>query len=340
MKTYLLRILAFVLVVMAAHYVVIATVRAPLPAEYWLREFIIVKRYEADAMPSPKLVFTGGSCTLFGIDAAEVQRELRIPAINLGLHAAMRLEDHLDLARAVAKPGDIVILSLEPAYYDTYSTTWTTWNLRNALAWNLPSLDRQPTWRRWQIYTQSSDPSISWDLFTSKFLAPFFRSEIDRRESALAPEQTIIDRYLAQRDTGKIFAYDLGNIDANGDILHTHSEGPPFEGDTWPPTRPVTISAYAENLLVPFLAEMKSRHVTVWFDYTPYLVYRQPDDSWKASETRFDAEIERLGSQLLERRDAFFYLNIYFFNSNLHLNDEGRRLRTQALIAALRDKIR
>ncbi len=338
MKTYLLRILAIVVVIMTAHYVVIAFVRAPLPAEYWLREFEIVKKYQADAMTSPKIIFAGGSCTLFGIDAAEVQRELNMPAINLGMHAAMRLEDHLALADAVAKPGDIVVLSLEPAYYDTYTTTWTTWNLRNALAWDRPSLDSQPFWRRCQIYMQSSDTSISWDLLMTKLTGPFFPADLAPRLAALAPEQTVIDRYLARRGSFHDFGYDVGNLDANGDILNARSNVP-FIGTSWAPTRPVTISSYAENLLVPFLAEMKKRNVTVYFDYTPYLVYKPPSDSWKESETRFRENLRRIGGELIEQRDAFFYPNTLFFNSNLHLDEQGRALRTQALIAALRAKL-
>jgi hypothetical protein len=339
MKSYLLKILAVALVIMATHALVMITVRAPLPAEYWIREFIIVKKYQADMLPSPKLIFSGGSCTLFGIDAAEVQKQLNLPAINLGLHASMRLEDHLALARAVAKPGDTLILSLEPAYYDTYTTTWTTWNLRNALAWNPHAIDRLSHLRRLQLYAQSSDLSISWDLLMTKLTGPFYPEDIDRRLATLAPVQDIVDRYRANRESSTTFQYDVSNLDPNGDLLHTQSDGPLFQGDTWAPTRPVTISPYAEGLLVPFLAEMKNRGVHVIFDYTPYLVYQTPGDDWKQDETKFQAEIHRIGGELLEQRDAFFYPNTLFFNSNLHLNEQGRQLRTQTLIDALRKKL-
>jgi hypothetical protein len=339
-RTYLLKVLVTVLAIMAAHYLVLIAVRSPLPAEYWIREFIIVKRYQAAAMPSPKLIFSGGSCTLFGIDAAAVQKSLQMPAINLGLHAAMRLEDHLAEARSAAKSGDIIILSLEPAYYDTYTTKWNTWDLRNALAWDRASLDSLPLMRRWKIYFESSDPSMSWDLLTAGVSQRFFPASVGRRMEALAPEQTIIERYLSQPEKMRTFAYDIDNLDANGDLLNIRNEGPPFTGNTWAPTRPVTISSYAENLLAPFLEEMKNRHVRVIFDYTPYLVYKTPGDEWKESETRFRQEIHRLGSELLEERDAFFYPNTFFFNSNLHLNEQGRQARTQVLIEALRKKLK
>ena len=327
------------LIIMSAHYLILLTVRAPLPAEYWLREFIIVKRYQADAMPSPKIIFIGGSCTLFGIDAAEVQKSLGIPAINFGLHAGLRLEDHLSNARYVAKPGDIIILSLEPAYYDYYTTTWTTWNLRNALAWNRSSLDGLPWMRRMHICLTSSDLSISWDLLHADADQHWFPSEMGRRMEALAPEQTIIARYRSERETSQGFAYDVSNLDLNGDLLHARSGGLPFRGDTWPVTRPASISPYAEGLLVPFLTEMKRRQVRVLFDYTPYLVYETPNDDWKKAEFQFQGEVHWLGGELLEERSAFFYPNTFFFNSNLHLNEHGREVRTQTLIEALRKKL-
>jgi hypothetical protein len=339
MKKYLLRVAIVALVIMAAHFLVIATVRSPLPAEYWIREFMIVKQYDAASMPSPKIIFSGGSCSLYGIDAAEVQKQLNMPAVNFGLHASLRLEDHLAFARAAAKPGDIIVLSLEPVYYDTYSTTWTTWNLRNALAQDLDAFNRQPFWRRMQIYAQSSDISISTDLVMSEYNKRFRPSELGHRLDALAPAPDIIATYLATRETSKEFEYQMTNLDSNGDILNAHSGGALFQGDTWPPTRPNTISPYAENLLAPFVAEMKSRNVRVFFDYTPYLIYQKQNDDWKQDEVIFRAGIHRLGSEVLEQRDAFFYPNTMFFYSNLHLNEQGRQIRTQALIEALRKKL-
>lgn len=339
MKTYVLKVAATVAIIMLCHYAILLTIWSPIAAEYWVREFIVVKRYEAASMPSPKLIFVGGSCTLFGIDAAQVQKSLGIPAINFGLHAGLRLEAHLAEARFVAKPGDIVIISLEPAYYDYYTFRWNSWDVRNAIAWDHENLESLPLPRRLQIYLESSDILISLDLLWSDAAEHFFPAAIHRRLQAMAPEQTIIARYLAERETSRAFAFAINNIDANGDVLNTQGTGLDFRGNTWAPTRPSTISPYAESVLTPFLAEMKSRRVRVIFDYTPYLVYEKPGEEWKASEARFQEEIHRIGGELLERRDAFFYPSTLFFNSNLHLNAEGRELRTQTLIEALKKRL-
>jgi hypothetical protein len=338
-KRYLLKVGVVAVCLIVAQYFVLLTIRAPLPAEYWIREFVIAKRYDAAQMQSPKIIFVGGSCTLFGIDAAQVQKSMGMPAVNFGLHAGMRLEDHLAEALAAAKPTDIVVLSLEPAYYDYYSATWTTWQLRSALAWRPEDLNALTPWERWRVLVTSSDFSISTDLLESDWMKHFSRGSLSRRYQALGPEETILERYRAERGTSRTFAYDLSNLDANGDLLNATADNS-FHGDTWPVTQPSHISAYAKSRLVPFLEEMKRRGVRVLFDYTPYLIYESPNDDWKQAEAQFRGEIAALGGKLIERRDAFFYPNALFFNSNLHLCAKGREMRTQTLIGALRAEIK
>jgi hypothetical protein len=339
MKTYPLKVLLTALVVVFCHYLIISTVRAPLPAEYWIRDFAIVKRYLGATMPSPKIIFIGGSSTLFGIDAAEVQKSLKIPALNFGLHAGLRLEYLLMNARDAAKPGDIVVLSLEPVYYDFYSKTWTTTNLRDALAWDPASLAHLSRAHRLRIYLESSDLSISHDLLDARMEQAFFPSALQARMAALAPESTIIARYLELRGSSKTLQFDVDNLDANGDLLNTARDGRLFTGEPVDVIRPFSISSYAENALIPFLAEMKNRKVRVLFNYAPYLVYGEPGEAWKPAEIHFANDVHRLGGELLEERNVFFFPQTLFLNTNLHLNAKGKEIYTQILIEALRKKL-
>ena len=337
MKAFLFRAGAVAAGILALHYLILFTVRSPIPAEYWLREFAVVKLHQAQAMTSPKIIFSGGSTTLFGIDAADVQRELGRPAINLGLHAGMRLEDHLALARAAAQPGDILILCLEPAYYDYYTTYWTTWAFRNAIAWNPASLDALTPAQRALVYFTASDPSISYDLAVAAIDKKFFPKNIAARRAALQPEPQVVAAYLAECGTAHDFNYSLANLDANGDLLNARSGEDLFNGDAWPLTRPAHVSAYAHDLLVPFLADMKAKGVRVYFDYTPYLLRTPPrDNDWQAADRTFRQELGDIGGILLEKREDLFFPIEDFYHSNLHLNEVGRSKRTPKLIDALR----
>ena len=337
MKAFLFRGAAVAFAILAVHYLILFTVHAPIPAEYWLREFIIAKKHQADAITSPKIIFSGGSTTLFGVDAAQVQKELGRPAINLGLHAGMRLDEHLALARETARPGDIVVLSLEPAYYDYYSTTWTTWAFRNALAWDPAELAQLSPGRRVLTYFTASDPDISWDLASAAFDQAFYPKNLAPRLQALQPESEIIARYQAVCGTATEFKFALSNLDANGDLLNAKSGETLFTGDVWPASRPAHVSTYARDQLVPFLADMKKQGVRVYFNYTPYLLFPTTRvGDWQSADATFRQEIAALGGTLLEKRDAFFMPVEDFYHSNLHLNEVGRSKRTAKLIEALR----
>ena len=323
--------------ILVLHYLILFTVKTPLAAEYWLHDYLVAKLGLAKSMNSPKFIFSGGSATLFGIDAAEVQKKLGRPAVNLGLHAGLRLEDHLAYAREAARPGDILVLSLEPAYYETYSTAWTTWQFRNALAWNRPSLARLPLGQRLIVYFTASDPTISYDLVAAAYDEKFSPDTVGWRLKALQPEPQVFARYLTDRGTSHEFVYWLSNLDSNGDVLNTKSGEALFNGDAYPVSPPAHISAYARSQLVPFLAEMKKEGVRVYFDYTPYLIYpSSTPGNWQAADRSFRDELGDIGGTLLENRDALFFPVEDFYHSDLHLNEVGRRLRTANLIEALR----
>jgi hypothetical protein len=285
-------------------------------------------------MPSPKLIFAGGSTVLFGIDAAEVQRQLRRPAMNLGLHAALPLEEILGITREAARPGDIVVLALEGGFYESTSQ-WSTWDFRQALAWNRESLDRLPAIQRLLLYFTASDPNISYDLVVAASDERFRSRLVAPRLETLRPASEIIARYVASVGSAREFAFTLANLDANGDIMNA-KPGTHFHGDAWPLSGPAHISAHARDQLVPFLNEMQKRGVRILFDYAPYLVNDKPRDSdWKSADASFRQELAALGGVPLEQRDALFFPAEYFYNTNLHLNEDGRRVRTVHLIQAL-----
>src|SRR5436190_22159736 len=103
MQRYLIRFLALAILVILIPYIVALFVRAPIEAEYWVREMIVIKRDAALRIHAPKIVFLGGSYTLFGIDAEKVANDLHVPAVNFGLHGGMRLEWLLNQANDVAR---------------------------------------------------------------------------------------------------------------------------------------------------------------------------------------------------------------------------------------------
>lgn len=98
----------------------------PTGTSSWASELNKKKRLIAEATTSPKLILVGGSGTLFGVSAREIQQQTGWRTVNLGTHAALGTTLILDLAQAVAKPGDTVLLALEYELYNhgTVNQTW------------------------------------------------------------------------------------------------------------------------------------------------------------------------------------------------------------------------
>lgn len=91
----------------------------PSDLSTWISEINQKKRMLAAQAGSPKLLLVGGSGTLFGISAQEIQSQTGYPTINLGSHAALGTSYILHEAERSARPGDTVLLVLEYQLYDS-----------------------------------------------------------------------------------------------------------------------------------------------------------------------------------------------------------------------------
>jgi hypothetical protein len=337
-KNYCLKILAIAAVLIAIHVVIVLTVRSPIPGSYPVRQLIAQKRGMLAALPSPRIIFFGGSNVLMGIDAEAVGRACRIPAFNFGLQAGMRVEDILAEASRSARAGDVVVLALEPEYY-VEEKGWSDWQLRSALAWNRPAFDGQPLGTRLRIIYEASTPLLSSDLVWSAILQRVNPAAVKDRVAIAQESDEEINKALAERAASNKFGYTAKNMDDFGDILNTQGDNVHFWGAGTPLALPGTMSAFSKTILLNFVNEMKARKVRVFFSHTPYIVDGPAPDDWKGSEQLLEADIHTLGSEFLEGRDQLFYPRVYFFDTRLHLNQQGRSVRTKMLFEALRKKL-
>ena len=68
----------------------------------WASELNQKKRALAAQVPSPKLLLVGGSATLFGISAREIEKQTGFRTVNLSTHASLGTPYILHLAQAAA----------------------------------------------------------------------------------------------------------------------------------------------------------------------------------------------------------------------------------------------
>ncbi len=89
----------------------------PSGSTRWAYELNRRKHLLAEQAPAPRLLIAGGSGTLFGISAREIQEQTGYHTINLGTHAALGTACILHVTRQDAKPGDTILLVLEYELY-------------------------------------------------------------------------------------------------------------------------------------------------------------------------------------------------------------------------------
>ena len=71
------------------------------------------KIHRLRSLPSPKLVLVGGSNVAFGMDTPRLERELRLAAVNMGLHAGLGVGLPLRMVEPHLGRGDVVVVSFE-----------------------------------------------------------------------------------------------------------------------------------------------------------------------------------------------------------------------------------
>lgn len=98
----------------------------PSEQSRWAFELYQKKRLLASETKPPKLLLVGGSATLFGLSAREIESESGYRTINIGNHAALGTACLLHQAQEMAKPGDTVLLVLEYELY-TFGKVEQAW---------------------------------------------------------------------------------------------------------------------------------------------------------------------------------------------------------------------
>lgn len=83
----------------------------------WINAIYAKKESAAENIKEPKIVFIGGSATLFGVEAEAISKNLSMPAVNLGTHAGLEIDYLLTRARRSLKHGDIAVLIPEYEHF-------------------------------------------------------------------------------------------------------------------------------------------------------------------------------------------------------------------------------
>ncbi|CAG5069881.1 hypothetical protein DYBT9623_02618 [Dyadobacter sp. CECT 9623] len=254
---------------------------------------------------SPKIIFVGGSNLAFGLDSRTIQRSLKMPVINAGVHASIGLKYQIrDIERFVNK-SDIVIIS--PEYSQFYTDSF---------------------------YGKAELLSVLFDIFPDGrklvSLAHWYR---------LFPQ---IPQYAASKlkfesssvSQGKIGVYHRAAFNENGDAF-IHWDLPAKKVEvTKPETGEEEINNECIALLKDFDKLVKSKSASLFIIPPAY-----QSSSFKNQKNLIQKIHHGLlnnGISLLAPPKDYNFHDSLFFDTNYHLTKTGVDLRTKMVIGDLK----
>ncbi len=318
------------LAVILAPFVTVITMVVALPPQYDdLYHGILDEKVELlRSIEEEKIVVIGGSSVAFGIDSDLLSEYTGMPVVNFGVYAALGTKIMLDLSRPEINEGDIVVLALEldPETLSLYFNSETA----------LQAID--------------GDYSLFWGLDMDNKLSTlggmwsFLGDKWTRHKNGTpATVSGIYSSRYFDKDTGD-FDYPrpelAGVMLPNGcltdekELIELRTEELTREGDGY------DFPAFAKYLN-KYIDDLERRGATVLFSWCPMnsLAVNSEEDE-AARRSSIDEYVEYLKDSI----DCTFIGNIYdhimsplyFFDTNLHLNDAGARMNTMLLADEMR----
>ena len=319
MKFYRKYLLIFVLALLAGiclhSLLFFVNLGVPMEQERYVDEWLAKKDAYASSISGRKIIFISGSNTLFGVDTQQIENTLGIPTINYGVHASLfyytlkRAKEHL-------AAGDIVILPLEYPYY----------------TWHHDVFDPELS-----AYLLGYAPSELANLYLSDKLK--FIAQQNTKDLATFAYQQIIP--AAKNES----AYSSQYLNTNGDMTNNHMENKLSDSALQAKSSkavfketPLTADAKAE--LTDFINYCHTNNITIYATWPNFLWNAKEfngkdlDGIYNIEKFYHEHNVEILGHYT----DCLYDVNL-FYNTNYHLNDEGKRIHTDYLINLLKEKL-
>ena len=283
----------------------------PTQSSEWCWQLNTRKQQLAEAAGTPKLLLVGGSSTLFGLKARDIQARTQIPAVNLGTHAALGADYILHLARKCTRPGDTVLLCLE---YELYSDS---------------SVDEL-----FLDYLLSRDPGYFHSLPFSEQIQMGMAIPWKRLKQGLRSRGKVVRAEYR-------YPYDIACINESGDqIGATIERRPPGKPYLARLSECLVAGAPSDSrglrAVASFVSWAKSHQVRVLATF-PAICPRREYESAPAQQTLRAVEsfYASLGVPLLGDAQEAMLDPELFFDTLYHLTEEGARERTRRLLIHL-----
>jgi hypothetical protein len=304
MKKFIYSVIVFSLLIATIYTIISLIVKPESMATNDYMAAIIDKHNRIDQLNSPKIIFAGGSNLAFGLNSEEIEDELSVPVVNLGLHAGLGLNFILNELKSIIKSGDVVFLSIE--YF----------------------LDSDGT------YKLKKETSNNYKE-AQKYYTFDLRNEIlinidETRNNIKSYKKT---KKIASNSKPEIEIYSRKAFNKHGDVIAHCEKTPPKELND----RGIFTYRYWSGIdeLNDFYSYAKSKNVEVFFIYPNLPITEFKKNQEVISKLSIDLA-NNLKIEILNRPSDFVFPDSLFFDTVYHLNGKGRELRTKKLIELIK----
>ncbi|MCR5590983.1 MAG: hypothetical protein K6F73_05565 [Lachnospiraceae bacterium] len=259
------------------------------------------------ALDSPKIILVGNSNLPFGMDSKLLEEQTGLPVVNLGLHGGLGNAFHEDLAKINIGEGDLVIICHTDFDDDIIPSP--------SLAW----ITIDDHWKYWKILRIKDYP----------------------RMMAAYPNYIRKSLYLwitktGNKDEGDSYARSAFN--EYGDVVNKPSEDQMewekyFSDTELHPVEVPDISRACVKRMNRFAEYVRKRGATPVVAAYPIAYGKYSSFSKEDFEAFAEKLSEELDCDVISDYTDYFYPYEYFYDTNLHLTEEGARIRTQQLIS-------
>lgn len=289
----------------------------------WLNKIYEKKIAYANSIKTNKIVIVGGSNVLYSVKTEEIEKKIGIPVVNAGTNAGLGLRYLLDrVKRDFIKPGDIVLLSVADDILNLDDTSPENF-LKSGILFK---------------YIVSFDKKYMHNLNIYQKVFGYLTIDIKDLLKSLIFEQNHKKQGL---DALVYDIYSDSNLNKNGDQLLNKGHMTAVFNKSNP-----TIKEFKEHLneksssmiqFTSFIQWCKNNNIKILYTYPSIPFHKEYNNSeYNIFRNDLNTFLAKNSIKILNTKDVYFLSNDNFYDTNLHLNEKGREIRTSAIIRELK----
>jgi hypothetical protein len=279
----------------------------------WVNNSFLVKDRYAKTINTSKIVFTSGSNTLFGVDTVDVEKELKIPTVNMAIHAGLTTDYILHRTKKILKDGDVVIIPFE---YE--SLIWD--GEQNEVRTQYILTHDREYYNNMNIYEQLS---MLYSVNLLDFLASI-------REKIKNP---------VKREIGK--GYNSDTLNTNGDETYKNGTKSGFLKTYKAPFKLTNLKETIGLVRIKdFSLWCKKNNIKLFITY-PNIINNKEyyQDSYLNYFNYLKKYFNENNIEVIGTPHDSMYPLKYFYDTSYHMNTKGSKIRTKELINIIKSKI-